>query len=607
MGVVFSLQNAAGSQFTSWSLSYPTATVAYGQTALAPVGISDQATVDGWRLDVSAPTSSGSIHVDLLELVMYAVWCAVPTVTVGGPSGTITTASPTLSWTHTGDVDADAGGTQARYRVKVFTAAQYTAAGFTPDAAADYDTLDVVTTATTRVIGPFPDAVTYKAYVATAQNVNGAPHWSAWTAGSTFLTNTDPPQVASIVAGTTIDDSPPVGNMLTNPGFETGAAPGTGWSLLSTTVYGTPTSSASTMETTGGESGRYLHQTSTLPATASYGVEQSGVPVVPGRRYELSVRLRATVTAGLGAVLVLHWRDTAGVLVSYDYTAIPTPASSWTTYTVAGIAPLGAVTATPHVRLQPAGGVGPSWSGTLDVDNMSMTSAGPTANSVVTITVTRDLAHTAWTHVQVERSTDAMDWVPIRGALAVAEDTETVTVDDYEMPEGVDLWYRARGLVRSADGTTTASGPWAVTTSPVVWRVADTGCGEWMRSPAAPDGGVIVELVVDDATVTTEHRVGLLDVIGRASPVTVWDTPSLGAGEMTVVTRSFDDAAALQSLLRTAPVVLYQGRFDWGHPYRWMAVTGHATSRIPSPDPQFRDYRQWTITYVEVDAPAVLS
>jgi hypothetical protein len=113
--------------------------------------------------------------------------------------------------------------------------------------------------------------------------------------------------------------------------------------------------------------------------------------------------------------------------------------------------------------------------------------------------------------------------------------------------------------------------------------------------------------VVDAATTTTTHRVGLLDVIGRSSPVTVWDTPSLPAGVLSVVTRTYTAGVDLLELVRTAPVLLWQGRHMWGHPHRWLVVTGHSVSRHPSADSMFTEYRQWDITWVEVAAPAVLS
>jgi hypothetical protein len=180
-----------------------------------------------------------------------------------------------------------------------------------------------------------------------------------------------------------------------------------------------------------------------------------------------------------------------------------------------------------------------------------------------------------------------------------------MVVKDYEQPEGVPIRYRARGLVLS--GTTVlSSGNFTTTAAPgVTWNV--TGCGEYLRDPADPTHGVKIELIIDEETSTTEHRVGVLTVIGRASPVTVWDQPSLPTGEMRIATRTGAEATALLKLLRSAPVLLYQGRDELGHPYRWLVVTNHTASRRPVNNPDVMGWREWSVAYVEVDAPPVLS
>jgi hypothetical protein len=227
------------------------------------------------------------------------------------------------------------------------------------------------------------------------------------------------------------------------------------------------------------------------------------------------------------------------------------------------------------------------------------------ADGAVKITVTRDTGHTDWTHVNVERSAgDRFSWEPVRGALELAAPDDVVIAHDYEQPEGVNLSYRARGIIKSGD-TVVSQGAWLATATPIVWTPSE--CGEYLRDPSDPFGAVLIEVLVDDATTTTEHRVGLIDVIGRASPVTVWDVPSLAAGTLPIVTRTYADGTALYDLVRTAPVLLWQGRRSWGHPHRWLVVTNHTVSRYPSSDPSWAEYREWALDYVEVDPPPVLS
>jgi hypothetical protein len=621
------LRRATGSEvFASFAMSYPTTPITSSLSTPANIWVSDQATFDGLELYIASSSTVGSaLYLYMFELFVNVVYVSPPGVTVGGPSGTITTASPTLTWTHSGDVDSDAGGAQQRYEVRVFSAAQYGALGFDPaTSTAVYDSGDVVTNATSLVIGPLANAVTYKAYVATAQNVNGTPQWSSWTAGSTFTTNTDPPTVATITAVPTPDTdveyldmgagyitTPETPDMaFTGPMRLTwrarvdsvGAgwpaiivkAPEDLWVYVNTDSVGQDDYMGFHTNAASGPAVFVIQSPFTFGEAHTYGVEftpgsAAMVGIVDGVR--TSGVATATVTATLtGSVLRLgdpnysggpavgwlYWAQLehigGSVVWRFDGTEYPGSGSSYTD---------------PRGR---------TW--TISAPNAIL------AGGAVKVTATRDTGHPNWTHVQVERSAvDVQHWQPVRGALAApASAPNIVTVYDYEQPEGVDLWYRARGLIKSG-ATVLAAGPWKQTGTATVWHPGD--CREWLRGAGDPYSAVEIELVVDEATVTTEHRVGLLDVIGRASPVAVWDTPSLGTGEMTVVTRTFADAAALQSLLRTAPVILYQGRHDWGHPYRWMAVVGHATARVPSADVQFRDFRLWTITYVEVDPPVV--
>jgi hypothetical protein len=135
-----------------------------------------------------------ALQVTKLEvLVTYAVR---PVVTVSAPTGTLTISQPTVAWSSVFDV-----GTQDRYRVRVFTAAQYGIGGFDPATSpSTWDSGEVVSGATSVVVAvPLANAV-YRAYVATASTVNGSPLWSADTAFSGFTISTTPPGVPTITA-----------------------------------------------------------------------------------------------------------------------------------------------------------------------------------------------------------------------------------------------------------------------------------------------------------------------------------------------------------------------------------------------------------------------
>ncbi len=94
---------------------------------------------------------------------------SAPTVTVTAPTGTVTTTSkPVVTWTY-----ADAqGDPQENYQVRVFTAAQYGAAGFDPGTSAAFLDSGVMLSASTRSYTPttgLDNSTTYRAYVRVGQ------------------------------------------------------------------------------------------------------------------------------------------------------------------------------------------------------------------------------------------------------------------------------------------------------------------------------------------------------------------------------------------------------------------------------------------------------
>jgi hypothetical protein len=84
--------------------------------------------------------------------------------------------------------------------VKIFSSAQYSAAGFDPGTSTStYDSGYVFTTGTSVILPPLVNG-TYKVYVAVAQQVNGAYQWSAWTPSAAYTLNITPPPAAAVTA-----------------------------------------------------------------------------------------------------------------------------------------------------------------------------------------------------------------------------------------------------------------------------------------------------------------------------------------------------------------------------------------------------------------------
>lgn len=118
-------------------------------------------------------------------------------VTVSAPTGTVTnTASPDVTWAYT-DPDNEA---QTYYEVKVYSQAQYSAGGFSPDTSvAMWESGEVGSTDVSVPIGALLLNGTYRAYVRAAKTVNNTPFWSDW-AYSQFILSLTPPPTPTLTA-----------------------------------------------------------------------------------------------------------------------------------------------------------------------------------------------------------------------------------------------------------------------------------------------------------------------------------------------------------------------------------------------------------------------
>lgn len=165
----------------------------------SPDGASwDQARIDALRsqfIEYKDSADRGYVY----ELYIDVDVAAQPTISVSAPSGTITTsATPEVQWTYT---DPDAADPQAFYEIKVFTAAQYGAGGFSADTSTATWTSGIVGSSELGAVIAEPLlSGTYRAYARVAKSINGDPFWSAWGYSQFTLTLTPPPTVAVTAA-----------------------------------------------------------------------------------------------------------------------------------------------------------------------------------------------------------------------------------------------------------------------------------------------------------------------------------------------------------------------------------------------------------------------
>lgn len=135
-------------------------------------------------------SSTVSVGFQLSELYLDFDIRTLPTVTPVTVTGNDSSTSPTVDWTFNANADGDK---QKQYRVKVFSAAQYGAAGFNPETSVPvWDSGNLTGSATSAVVGAsLLNGVTYKAYVRVAIDVNGI-WWTGYTASSAFVIQLTP-------------------------------------------------------------------------------------------------------------------------------------------------------------------------------------------------------------------------------------------------------------------------------------------------------------------------------------------------------------------------------------------------------------------------------
>ncbi len=162
------------------SAGFTTATSA-GRTVNA------KAAVTSVQIEPGAPLAT----IDIAEVYLDVLYASQPSTTVSGPSGTVTdTTQPTISWVHTPGTD---GGGQSAWEVRVFNDAQYSATGFNPATSTPF--WSASGSGATSSVVPVAQLVddNYRAYVRTAQSVNGASHWASYAYGAFTVSSTPPP------------------------------------------------------------------------------------------------------------------------------------------------------------------------------------------------------------------------------------------------------------------------------------------------------------------------------------------------------------------------------------------------------------------------------
>lgn len=242
-----------------------------------------------------------------------------PTTSTVAFAGATTTTRPDVSWTY---ADSD-GDPQTRYQVKVFSAAQYGAGGFSADkSAATWDSGQLFGDDDTVTVGvDLVSGTTYRAYVRTAQDWSGPEGdlwWSAWANSSATTVVVSPPPAPTLTAAGQVElpsyrvrltGSAPV-NLLDadQADFEAGLSTWVADSNCSVAVSATnPAQGTQALQLTSSASGAMAARAS-APAT--------GEPVLGNRQYTALASFRAATAARASNVAIRWYRADATTLIS---------------------------------------------------------------------------------------------------------------------------------------------------------------------------------------------------------------------------------------------------------------------------------------------------
>jgi hypothetical protein len=318
-----------------------------------------QSTVNGVQMEAYGYVNQVGSSALTAFLVFYEWYLDVdirerPTIT-GTPTITgASTTRPQVDFVYAANPDGDP---MARGQVKVFTAAQYGAGGFSADTSASYwDSGELPTASTSFKVGrDLANGITYKAYCRAAQLINGAVWWTTWVPSSAFTVSLGPPADPTLTVTADEANQRAVLTVAANQNvlsaqdsdFED-AAGGTGtWTVLVNCAAVRST----TKSVSPGAASMRLTATATADMSATLASPVS--PVVAGRTYTFYAQFAAGTTTRTCRVEV-DWLDAAGTIIgsTVNGSGVTDSAANFNaTSTLTAAAPAGARTVKVRVRV----------------------------------------------------------------------------------------------------------------------------------------------------------------------------------------------------------------------------------------------------------------
>jgi hypothetical protein len=364
----------------------------------------------------------------LFELELIAVTASQPTVTVIAPTGTVTdTSFPSVNWTY---ANTD-GREQNAYEIKIFDAATYGGASFSPDTSEPIIETGIITSANDgqTLEGDLANDTTYRAYVRVATLNYSNNYFSDW-AFSQFALAIDSPATPTVSAfydsnidAVTVTIFGRTNAMSANQAsLETNA---TGWEAVANCSI-----SRSTSQFSNGIASLALLSAAAGDMTAAT-TAATKFAVAANNAFSATAEFRADSTARACSVGII-WLNAAGSTISTVFgTAENNSSSGWNESNVVATAPALATHARVVVKITSAGSAETHY-----VDKIAF-HAGDSPFW------TRG-GFTDFTFV-VERSDDlAVTFAAIRNSPVTASSSQIATINDYEVPLDEVVFYRAK-------------------------------------------------------------------------------------------------------------------------------------------------------------------